>query len=175
MKYTAEEIAFIRENIADCESYDELTTRLNAAFGSSRKMERVREKCNKSLHMKLGKNAGTYGKRERDQLPIGTIRKSQTGTYIKVSDARLTYGKGYQEPMWMPLQKKIYQDAYGEVPDGYMVIFLNCNTDDFRLENLYAIDRRISAQLASNGWYSKNPDVTKAAIKLCELMRELKT
>ena len=168
--YSQEERQFLRDNISDCGSFAELTRRLNAAFGSNRKMESVREQCNKRLHLKNGKNDGQYGKRSRTQLPVGTIRKSNNGTtYIKVADAAGQCTTGYREPAWIPLQKKIYQDAHGVVPDGYMVVFLNCDNNDFRPENLYPITRKTSARLAQNGWYSKNPELTMAAIRLCEL------
>lgn len=60
-------------------------------------------------------------------------------------------------------------DHYGEVPDGKMVIFLDCNKENLDIGNLYCIDRKISAVLASNGWYSDNGELTLTAIKWCEL------
>lgn len=105
--YSQEERQFLRDNISDCGSFAELTRLLNAAFGSNRKMESVREQCNKRLHLKNGKNDGQYGKRSRTQLPVGTIRKSNNGTtYIKVADAAGQCTTGYREPAWIPLQKK---------------------------------------------------------------------
>lgn len=175
MRYSEAEELFLREHIGECESFAELTQRLNSEFHTDRKMERVREKCCKQMHIRIGKNVSQYGRKPKEQLPIGTIRHGQNGaTYIKVMDSDKSYATGYQEPWWMPLQKKIYQDAHGKIPDGYMVIFLDCDRGNFSLDNLYAIDRKISARLAKNGWYSKNPELTKAAIKWCELMKELR-
>lgn len=175
MRYSEAEERFLREHIGECEAFAELTRRLNSEFGTDRKMELVREKCNKQMKMTIGKNISQYGKKPKEQLPIGTIRESANGvTYIKVMDADKSYATGYREPWWIPLQKKIYQDANGKIPDGYMVIFLDCDRKNFSLENLYAIDRKISAQLAKNGWYSKNPELTKTAIRYCELMKELR-
>ena len=170
MRYSEAEERFLREHIGECESFTELTHRLNSEFHTDRKMERVREKCCKQMHIRIGKNISQYGRKPKEQLPIGTIRNGQNGTtYIKVMDADKSYATGYQEPWWMPLQKKIYQDAHGKIPDGYMVIFLNCDRKDFSLENLYPISRKTSIRLAQNGWYSKEPQLTLAAIRLCEL------
>lgn len=174
MRYSEAEERFLREHIGECESFAELTQRLNSEFHTDRKMERVREKCCKQMHIRIGKNISQYGRKPKEQLPIGTIRNGQNEvTYIKVMDADKSYATGYQEPWWMPLQKKIYQDAHGKIPDGYMVIFLDCNRKNFELDNLYAIDRKTSVRLAQNGWYSKEPQLTLAAIRLCELQEAI--
>ena len=86
----------------------------------------------------------------------------------------ITGFSGYKEPDWLPLQKKIYQDAFGTVPKGRMVIFLDCDKTNFSLDNLYCIDRKISAQLAKNHWFSTDRNITLAAIKYCELRQVLK-
>lgn len=80
---------------------------------------------------------------------------------------------GYKEPWWKPLQKKLYEDAYGPVGDK-LVVFLDCNRENFNLNNLYAVDKKITTRLAKNGWWSTNPDITLAGIKLCELIEALK-
>ena len=175
MRYSIEEERFLIEHIDSVSSYKELTDMMNQKFGTARLPERVREKCNKGLHISTGKNVTQYGNKPKERIPIGSIRKSSNGsTYIKVADNDIKY-TGYQEPWWIPLQKKIYEDAYGPIPDGYMVCFLNCDRDDFRLENLYPITRKTSARLAKNGWWSEFPEITMTAIKLCEYEEAVKS
>ena len=81
---------------------------------------------------------------------------------------------GYAEPYWIPIQKKIWQDHYGEVPEGKMVIFLDGDRENLDIENLYCIDRRISAIMAANKWYTNSRDHTLTAIKWCELHYAMK-
>ena len=74
----------------------------------------------------------------------------------------------------MPLQKKIYQDAYGEIEEGKMVCFLDGNAENFDIDNLYPIDRKISAVMSANQWWTKDREHTLTAIKWCELHYALK-
>ena len=107
--------------------------------------------------------------KEKEQLPIGSIRKSQTGTYIKVMEVKNQHISGYAEPYWLPLQKKIYQDVYGEIAPGQMVCFLDGNSKNFDIDNLYCIDRKISVIMSRNHWWTSNRENTLTAIKWCEL------
>lgn len=125
------------------------------------------------------KRPGTtqYGKKPKEQLPVGTIRKSQTATYIKVLDVPENdkhRRSGYKPPWWQPLQYKIYTDEHGSLPPDKFVIFLDGNTENFSLDNLYPIDRQISAVMSSNNWWSDKPQKTLTAIKWCELHYTLK-
>lgn len=173
--FTEEQEAWLRENYDDVGFYDELTEQFNLYFGTNRTVTQVREKCNKGLGLKGKPGRSSYKYKDKRQLPVGTIRKTQTATYIKVSETpskafgSKIHTRGYQEPYWLPLQKKLYQDAYGPIESGKMVCFLDSNSDNFELDNLYCIDRRISAILSKNNWWSSDKDLTLAAIKWCEL------
>lgn len=169
--YTKEEEQWLRDKYGWYETYDVLTQELNNQFGTSHAVSSVREKCTKRLGLKGMDNPTTFKQGNiKEQCPIGTIRKSSNGsTYIKVMNNELSFISGYREPYWLPLQKKIWMDQYGEVPEGKMVVFLDCNRENFDISNLYCIDRRVSAMLASNGWYTTDGELTKTAIKLCEL------
>lgn len=172
-QYTEAEIEWLREN-QDTMTREKLTKAFNEKFGASVKQTSISDICTKRLGLLRSVNPTCYGKKEKEQLPIGTVRKSQTGTYIKVKDSRNGHFSGYQEPYWMPLQKKIYQDAYGEIEKGKMVCFLDGNADNFDIDNLYPIDRRISALMSSNQWWTKDKEHTLTAIKWCELQYALK-
>lgn len=169
--YTPKEEEWLIYNYKNFETYEKLTNAMNELFKKNRSVSSVREKCTKRLKLKGIKNPTAYKKgNKKEQLPIGTIRKGGNGsTYIKVLDSAYSYQSGYTEPYWMPIQKKIYQDHYGEVPRGKMVIFLDGNNNNLNINNLYCIDRKISATLATNGWYTGNIKLTLTAIKWCEL------
>ena len=172
-RYTDAEIEWVREN-QDTMSRAKLAEAFNEKFGAAVSSQSISDLCTKRLRLHRTSNDGQYGKKEKEQLPIGAIRKNQVGTYIKVMDSRNGHFTGYKEPYWMPLQKKIYQDAYGEIENGKMVCFLDGNTDNFELDNLYPIDRRISAVMSSNQWWTKSREHTLTAIKWCELNYALK-
>lgn len=177
--FTPEQESWLKEHYHSASSYDELTERFNQVFQANRKKTAIREKCTKYLGL-LGLSQRTvwktqYGNKEKEQLPIGTIRRSQVATYIKVKAVPPKSNiSGYQEPYWLPLQKKVYQDAYGEIANGKMVCFLDGNTENFNLTNLYCIDRKISAVMSKNKWWKSDRDLTLTAIKWCELHYAIK-
>lgn len=176
--YTEEEVTWLIAN-QDTMTRAKLTDAFNKKFGTSVSQYSISDKCNKNLKIHRSVNVTTFANTARKQCPIGTIRKSQTLTYIKVKDVPVAVGvnnnlTGYREPYWLPLQKKIYQDAHGEIGKDQFVIFLDGNTENFDLDNLYPIDRRISATMSKYGWWSKERESTLAAIKWCELYYTMK-
>ena len=174
--YTQAEEEWLRKNYANYAAYAELTEALNSTFEKVHSVGSVQDKCTKQLGLSGMFNPTAYrAGNVKEQCPIGTIRKTGNGcTYIKMLDSAYSYQSGYREPYWLPLQKKIWIDQYGEVPDGKMVMFLDGNQENLDINNLYCIDRKISAAMAANGWYSGNAELTLTAIKWCELHFALK-
>lgn len=174
-RFTEPQNTWLRENYRNAKSYDALTKLFNETFHEAKSKPCIRERCTERLGLHGMPNASQYGCKQKEQLPIGTIRKSQTGTYIKVRELKGTAKiTGYSKPYWVPVQEKIWTDAHGDLGDGQFVTFLNGDTNDFALENLYPIDRRISIIMTSNGWWSKNRTQTMTAIRWCELYYALK-
>lgn len=174
--YTREEEAYLKENYKNYNTYEDLTKSFNTHFNTCRKKTSIQEKCTKRLKLKGMQNPTAYKNGNlKNQCPVGTIRNDNNGCiYIKVIDSALSYQSGYREPYWLPIQKKIWIDCYGEVPEGKMVMFLDGNRKNLDIDNLYCIDRKISAIMASNSWYSNNKEQTLTAIKWCELFYALK-
>lgn len=174
--YTDEQVEWIINNYHLVSSYKELAKKFNLEFSTDRSSEQIREKCNKSLKLTGMPNLTKYGNKQKEELPLGTIRRSQTCTYIKI---KMTNGNAnitsYREPYWMPLQKKIYQDTYGEIKTDEMICFLDGNNQNFDINNLYCINRKISAIMSCHKWWTKSKEHTLTAIKLCELLLTLKT
>ena len=176
--YTEEECAWLIEN-QDTMTRAKLTDAFNAKFGTSVSKDSISDKCNKNLKIHRSVNVTSFGNVYKKQLPIGSIRKFQKATYIKLQDVPVGVAKekrlsGYEEPYWMVLQKKIYQDAHGDIGKDQFVIFLDGNKENFDLENLYPINRKISATMSKYSWWSKERESTLAAIKWCELYYAMK-
>lgn len=146
----------------------------NERFGTDLKVMTLRDYCHKRLGLKGMKNTGVFqkGGKARD-LPIGTIRKSATGTYIKVGNED-THLSGYKPPNWMPYQQYVYEKANGPIPKGEYVMFLDGNTENFDLGNLAVINRRISVRMAQNRWYTENAEVTRTGLMCVRLQEEIR-
>lgn len=174
--YTEEEEQWLIGNFDNYSTYAVLTADFNRIFHRNKLKLSIMEKCTRNLHLTGMINTGQFGKGKiKTQCPIGTIRKNKNGSvYIKVKDSQYSYMSGYEEPYWLPIQKKVWQDHYGEVPDGKMVIFLDGNRENLDINNLYCIDQRISAIMAKNRWYTNSREHTITAIKWCELHYAMK-
>jgi len=172
--FTIEQDEWLKVNYPQFSNREELTKEFNRVFGTERNISAISDRATKRLHLKRENNYGQYGNRCKEELPIGSIRENEVGTYIKVRSDAGAKTSGYQRPYWIPLQEKIYTDTHGELPKGYMVCFLDNNRHNFSLDNLYPINRRISAVMSSNRWWTDNKVNTLTAIKWCELHYQLK-
>lgn len=176
IKYSEEMKKWLKENISNTcySSYQELAIAFNINFGTQITGSKLSDLCIKRLKIHRGFNSTTFKKgHQMNLLPIGTIKKTKDCTYIKVKDNDILY-TGYAEPFWMPIQKYIYEQAYGKIPEGSMVIFLDCNRNNLSLDNLAVIDRQTSAFLAKKGMYSKNSALTKTGILCYQLYKTAK-
>lgn len=169
-QYTEQEKQFVLDHLREYNSYSDFLEVFNRIFSTRITVTSIRDLCTKRLHYGIDKNSGQYKLNHRDKsVPLGTIRTSANGcTYVKVSDT-MTKFSGYSEPDWIPLQKKIYQDAYGKIKKGEMICFLDGDHKNFNLDNLYCINRRIAIRMAQNHWWSNNRNITLAGIKCIEL------
>lgn len=176
-RYTVEQLEWIKERINDFSNYAEMAKSFNEKFKDNRTDQGIMSTATRKLKLNKTFNSGQWSMTlKKDEVPLGTIRHSSNGvTYIKVKlvGANRPKFSGYKKPYWLPLQMKIYQDKYGEIQDNEMVIFLDCNRNNFDIDNLYCIDRRVSAILAKNKWYSSNPKITKTGIMYAKLILSL--
>lgn len=170
--YTEEQDNWLRNNI-DNYTYPELTARFNENF--SRNVKNVSCHCIKTLGIHKSENIGNFGKGRKeflDRLPIGTERYANRGeVYVKIAD---NYIEGRtptiaNNPNYKLKKEIIWEATYGPKPKGHVIVFLDMNKENFDIDNLYCIPRRIMLLISKNKWWSENRDITLAAIKWCEL------
>ena len=75
------------------------------------------------------------GHRSANAVPIGTERKSDGYTWVKIQD-------GHKNKNWMLKQRLIWEEHRGPIPDGYNVIFIDGNRDNFDIENLELVSQQ---------------------------------
>lgn len=174
-KITAEQRVYIKENLERFRTIREFREHFNKKFNQEIKQSTMESFITKTLLIKRGKNEGKFKKGGGNiykALPIGTIRKTQGQSYIKVQQSGERI-KSYDRPDWMPMQEYVYQCSKGEVPEGCYICFLDGNNENFDPENLYPINRRIHAYMSRNRLWSKDAELTKTAILLANLKVEL--
>ena len=75
---------------------------------------------------------------------------------------------------WVKKGKLVLEEAYGEIPDDKLIIFLDKDHKNCNLSNLYVTDRKINFMMSKNNWHFENPELTLAALKWCELYYAIK-
>lgn len=108
---------------------------------------------------------------ERSRVPIGSEHRYGGYMMIKVDDKATGTKKdrrAYKEN-WKPKHIWVWEQHHGKVPPKHQVIFLDGDHENFNIENLAAIPLQYVVMMNRNGWIKGNPELTKTAIKLCEL------
>lgn len=171
--YTDEEREWIRDAVYIYDSYREITDNFNERFNTSVKPQSIIDQVRKVLGLRLNKNVGWF-KTGRDipgTKPIGSEAAYNGYIFVKVNDVYhkgKTTNKQFREN-WKPKHVYIYEQTYGPLDADKIVIFLDSDKRNFDLNNLYAIDRKISVIMAKNRWFTNSREHTLTAIKWCEL------
>lgn len=169
---TEEKEAFIKDNFDKYETYQELANAYNKKFDTDCSSSSMNTLCRE----KYGLTHNNVGKFQKDgrsvRLDIGTERVgSGYKICIKASDKDVPNGNSSN---WIQKSRYIYEKHCGEIPSGNVVIHLDGDLDNFDIDNLYCIDRKISALFAKNDWWKLDRETKLTAIKWCELNFALK-
>ena len=166
--YTQEQLAFMEKHGADMTT-TELTNALNKAFSTGHTAGSVRTTLK---NMGILKSKETRARNcAMNGEPIGSAKIIGGYRYIKV---RKSSGGFYKD--WERENCLVYKNAYGDIPEGYMVVMLNGDKLDARPENLALISKKVAARMANGhgkSFWSNSADITKAGIAVCELDQAL--
>ena len=115
----------------------------------------IYEKCNSTMFKK--------GQMPVNYRPVGSERINVDG-YIEVK---------IKEPStWKLKHIVVYEEQYGKIPKGHVVIFLNGNKLDTDISNLKLIKRSELLIMNRNGLISDNSEVTMVSTNLARLIDE---
>ena len=157
--FTQEQREWLSDGITKY-TYPELTRRFNEQFGANCTQGSIQQQCLFFLSVQRGENRVAY-----NALPISatTERKYDGLVYIKVAESR------NRRESWKPLQKVLWERANGrKVGKDEAVIFLDGNKQNFDIDNLRCVPKKIMNQLNLNSWTGKD-EITQCGIKWCEL------
>ena len=168
MPYTKEQLDFMTEHGADMTTA-ELTSALNTAFNTNHTAASVRTVL-KRLGVKKSKETRSRNCAMNGD-PIGSEKIIGGYRYIKVRKSSGGFYKDWEREICL-----VYKNAYGDIPEGYMVVTLNGDKLDARPENLALISKKVAARMANGhgkSFWSNSADITKAGIAVCELDQAL--
>lgn len=181
--FSEEQTEWIKEHYSEYEVFADFLRAYNDHWNSAVGYANLSSYC---VTLKLRKydssrrksNAGQFKKGFKygpEECPIGSVRynKQRDLAFVKVQmcggKSRETTGHNLKEPFWKPLQDKVWEDAYGEIQDGYMACPTNCNPYETDIEHIALIDKRGKAIMGRKRWWSDNELLNRTAIRWCNL------
>ena len=162
--YTAEQVSFLKERGADMSTKD-LCVALNEKFGTSHSVQSVRTTAKKHGVQKTKQFRAESASKRGAELGASCV----VGGYEYIRNGR---GRRDFYQNWQRKCRLVWEAEHGTIPDGHMVVFLNGDTLDCRIENLACVSKAVAARMArgrGRKLWSKCAAVTKAGIKVCEL------
>ena len=112
------------------------------------------------------KNGERRGVAAENYCPIGTIRVDHEGYQrIKVREAKQGEHTGFGNvKVWPLLQRHIWEQANGPIPEGHTIVFRDGNRQNVAIENLELISR--ADLMRRNSYHTKYPKEVGLAIQL---------
>jgi len=156
--YSQEQVDFLKKYRPNCDC-NKLAILFNAEFKTNISGLAITHKC-------------------RDLKIYCNISLSELNTTTEIGDTQLTgrnrlmmkTGKGF-----VFKHRHLYEKYHNvKLSDDDFIVFLDQDKNNFSKNNLYKVSSKINMIMGMNKWFSKNPEVTLAAIKWCELFYAMK-
>ena len=168
--FSEEEDRWLSEHSRDG-SYLEVAEEFNRVFGQTRTPGVIKVHCNRALH------AGFKNQKYSNSFPIGTEVIRCGFVWVKVSNIHCEKSGKLTSSIvnWRQKSHIVWEQHYGSAPpEGYTIVFLNRDTKDCRIENLYAVSPMVMREMSKKKWWSTDRELTLAAIRWCELFYAMK-
>ena len=100
-------------------------------------------------------------------LPVGTELELPDGyVWVKINNIP----KAKKNVNWRQKHRLIWEQNYGEIPEGYLVIFKDGNKRNFDLDNLACISKQVNLQMSRKHLRYQDADLTEAGIAVAKVM-----
>ena len=165
--------------------YEQMRGMVNDRFGTNYSKEQIKSyyknhHLNSGLKGDLEKGRGwNKGKKmspEQYAKCKGTMFKKGNRPHNAVPvGTEVARGDGYHQTKiaepneWMLTHLLIWQQAYGDVPEGCLVSFKDGNPDHITADNLFLETRQEHMEMNRRGYRSEIPEVTETGIHIARL------
>lgn len=113
------------------------------------------------------RNSGQFkkGNKPPNYLPVGTINFTTDGyPKEKIADPN----------KWVLKHRKVWEDNFGPIPEGYSVCFLDGDKSNYDISNLILLSNEELARMNQNNYFSTDPELTKLGVSITKLSRKIK-
>lgn len=184
-RYTVEQKEFIQLHYK-CRGNKELTEMFNAHFGLALKVSQVKsykknQKWSSGLdgRFKPADVSKNKGKKYPGQVNRTSFKKGQRPTNFRPVGSERVRVDGYIEikvsdpDKWRLKQLVIWEEAYGAIPKGHRLVFLDGDKLNVTLDNLQMITQSQLARLNQHHLISDNPELTKTGIIIAGIYNKI--
>jgi hypothetical protein len=173
-KYTNEQIEWIKQNYP-LYSMEETIKLFNEKFNMNISKSTFRGiiyhyhiLCGRTVRFEKGYTPPPKGH------PIGAESITKDGYIIVKLDAPYPHPISKLNPIWVFKQVYVYEQAYGPIPKGHKLIFLDGNRQNCELSNLQLISNDVHLRMNSNKYYNHSKEVTQAGIAIFQTEKLIK-
>lgn len=165
-EYKDDEIAFLKA-ISPGKTYAEIADAFNAHF-RDRDYVMPRQVKDAMKYRNIPYSGYQHGVATR-HVPVGTVDISPFGTKKNGDRYKYEMVKVAEPNVWKRKSVVVWEEHYGPVPEGKVIIFLDGNTLNSSIENLYAVSRGVNFRLTKYRVMKPNREYMLAAIKVAEI------
>lgn len=150
---------WLKANI-DSHSRKSLTDAFNEHFNTHMNEDSIKVRCNKKLGLRFSDNKERLSKlKSEGHAPVGNVIITKQGYCLIKGEDNKYHSAG----------KYLYEREHGNIPKGAQIVFLDGDTKNLSLDNIYCVSGKVARELLKNKWRFKDTLLTLAAIKYCEL------
>lgn len=136
--------------------------------GYDARFQKGQESWNKGKKgLQLGGESGWFKKGQQpiNYRPVGSERIDSKDGYIvmKVQD------EGAYQERWKHKHVVVWEKQNGKVPENHVIAFLDNDKTNTDIDNLVLLSRSELVRMNQNGYFSSDPEITKAGIALVKL------
>lgn len=177
--FTVQQEQWLKENANKYKNSILLADAFNEKFGTSKNPNNINHKLHRIMPDFRFSWSGGRKKGEGSSVtakPVGTEVFKGGYWWVKVNDVPLPKNYNSQDRLknWKQKHRLIWESEHGKIPKGYVITFLDGDTNNCEMDNLYLIPRKIQTTMIRNNWFSDNRELTLAQIKWCELFYAIK-
>lgn len=189
-KFKNEHIEFLKANVKGI-TLKELTNRFNDKFNMN-----VTESAIANLKTKYGLASGIIGGQfQKGQVSWNKGKKMSPSQYKKSEPTMFKKGNipanaraigseridkngyvlikiqdGHKNKNWIRKHRYLYEQVYGEIPEGHKIIFADGNNRNFELDNLVLISNAEELIMNRNNLFKQDKELTKVGITVAKVL-----
>ena len=159
--------SFTVKQIGNYKSRNGINSGLTGHFPKGHVPVNKGKKMSKELYDKAKPTMFKKGDMPHNTRPVGTIEKrSDTYWWKKISEDKIPARRN-----WKQIHRILWEETNGPIPEGYVIIFKDGNTDNLDLDNLMMVTMQERLLMARHGLFVKDyPELTESGAILAKLM-----